>query len=121
MRVLAAVLAVAVAGCADTARQGAEQRLSALVGVSEQELVRRMGAPTRVGEEDGQRVVVYYQYWPDFAFFGTRSDDDALQATPGLIDRYCETRFAVAQGRVEGFALRGSACGWGGYPVIAPA
>lgn len=122
MHQLFAVLlaAVLVTGCANQAQETVRSRLGALVGAPEQDLARRLGEPTRVYEADGRKFVAYYKYWPDFVY-GFRPIDAPVYGASNLIDRFCETTFLVAQGRVAGFTLRGSSCGWGGYPVIAPA
>ncbi len=119
---LAVMMAVPLlAGCVDSARVGQEARLHTLVGGSEQDLVRRMGAaPSQVNEQRGLRYLSWMHYWPEqspgaMAVAPSRAPGDA-----GASTRFCETTFAVEQGRVAGYSLRGDSCGWGGYPRVAP-
>ncbi len=114
MRHLAAlVLATAsLAGCADGNSLGTyEKQLNTLVGQSEADLTRRMGTPTSVTDAGGQRTLVYYLDWPGWA--GKQG------GVPGP-DRYCRITFPIQGGKVASYAVRGQACGWDGYPMIAP-
>ena len=133
MIVLAAAFLV-LAGCATTGRPELEARLGELMGVPEAELVRRVGVPARVHDAEGRRFLAYVELWPDVAYmpwtsFGAghfgRGGGMGIGmgygfGSPQFIDRYCEATFEVSQGRVAGFALRGSSCGWSGWPVILP-
>ena len=113
--ILAAALAL-LSACADgrTAQGDLEARLQGLVGVPERDLVRRMGtSPTRVLEQGGTRYVSWLFAWP-----GTRRDG---AAEPEETAPFCEATFAVEQGLVAGYGLRGDRCGWGGHPRVAPA
>lgn len=126
MRVVWLLAALALGGCANAGVQDLEARLGTLIGASEDDLVRRVGVPARMHETEGRRYLAFVQHWPDFAFFpGTGFYQGAYgyryRRGPELVDRHCEVIFEVAQGRVAGFALRGSACGWNDWPVIAPA
>jgi hypothetical protein len=110
-----------VAGCVDPNKVGLEARLQTLVGGSEQDLVRRLGAaPTQVVERGGIRYVSWMYFWPEQSYGAVAM---APSATPGAADRttrFCEATFAVEQGRVGGYSLRGDWCAWGGYPRVAP-
>ncbi len=117
---LAALIAAPLlAGCVDSGRVGQEARLQTLVGGSEDDLVRRMGAaPSRVSEQGSLRYLSWMHYWPEQghgAIAPTREPGES-----GRVARFCETTFAVEQGRVAGYSLRGDSCGWGGYPRVAP-
>ena len=126
------MLLLGLAGCATTGRQELEARLAGLVGASEAELVRRVGVPARVHEAEGRRFLAYVERWPDVAYapwagFGGgywgRGGGFGMGygfAAPQLIERYCEATFEVSGGRVAGFSLRGSSCGWSGFPVVQP-
>jgi hypothetical protein len=108
-----------LAGCVNSAQVGQEARLQSLVGNSEQDLVRRMGAaPTRVTEQGGLRYVSWMHYWPEQGAMATTPPVQPAGAVPTT--RFCETTFAVDQGRVAGYSMRGDYCGWGGYPRVAP-
>jgi hypothetical protein len=119
---LAVVIAVPLlAGCVDSGRVGQEARLQTLVGGSEQDLVRRMGSPaSKVTEQGGPRYMSWMHSWPGqspgmMAMPSDRMPGDAVGAA-----RFCETTFALDQGRVAGYSLRGDSCGWGGYPRVEP-
>jgi hypothetical protein len=109
----AALLAVvALAACADNNEFAVYQKqLNTLVGGTEADLVRRMGQPTRTTDAGGQRALVYYLDWPGSA--GKNA------GVPGP-DRFCELTFPIAGGKVASHAARGKACGWDGFPEIAP-
>jgi hypothetical protein len=113
--VLAASLAL-LAACGEGPREQLEGRLQGLVGASETDLVRRMGGePTRVVEQGSTRYVSWTILWPTYPN-GPVVPEEAEQA-----GRFCETTFAVEQGRVAGYGLRGEGCGQGGFPRVAPA
>jgi len=131
------VVAVAVlmlAGCASSGRPELEARLGELMSIPEAELVRRVGVPARVHEAQGRRFLAYVELWPDVAYTpwtsigighfgrggGIGMGMGSSFGSPQFIDRYCEATFEVAEGRVVGFAVRGSSCGWSGWPVILP-
>jgi len=123
---------MALAGCATGGRQDLEARLGEMVGVAEAELVRRVGVPARVHEAEGRRFLAYVEHWPDIAYMPWGGYGTRMYGRGGMfgmavgggsfqfIDRYCEATFEVADGVVSGFALRGSSCGWSGWPVILP-
>ena len=132
MRGFALVAMLLLAGCANEGRAALEARLGTLVGSSEAELVRRVGVPARVYDADARRFLVYVELWPDVAYspwsgfgfgFGGRHGGVGMAygfGSPGLVDRYCEATFELAEGRVVAVGIRGSSCGWSGWPVIAP-
>jgi hypothetical protein len=119
---LPALLATALAaGCADSSIGNLERRLGALVGIPEDELVRRFDLRPHITEADGARQITFVQNWPDFVMMSFRPIDAPTPNVPGLIDRYCAYTFTIREGRVAAYAFQGAACGWGGYPVIRPA
>lgn len=110
-----AVSLVLLGACAETRTGELEARLQGLVGARESDLVRRMGTvPTRVVEQGDTRYVSWLYAWPGTPQGGPAADPD--EPAP-----FCEATFAVEQGRVAGYGLRGDRCGWGGYPRVAPA
>jgi len=129
-----AVAFLVLAGCASSGRPELEARLGELMSIPEAELVRRVGVPARVHEAEGRRFLAYVELWPDVAYTpwtsigighfgrggGIGMGMGSSFGSPQFIDRYCEATFEVAEGRVAGFALRGSSCGWSGWPVILP-
>ncbi len=117
MRHLALImLAGLLAGCANqlAIRQA---RLAQLVGHSEGELIQQMGVPNRTYETEGVKYLAYddtrtevlepppaYPYGPAFwSWYGGGWP-------PQVMNTVCETTFAVAQGMVRSFVLRGNAC-----------
>lgn len=122
-------------GCANHALEDLEARLGTLMGASEEDLVRRMGVPSRSYDTEGRKFLAYLERWsdpvvtPHVGFgggFGHRGFHGAglgygFNGYSQTIERFCETTFEVVRGKVAGYALRGSSCGWGGLPVIAPA
>jgi len=122
---------LALAGCATGGVAEVEARLGELVGVAEAELVRRVGVPQRVHEANDRRFLAYVEYWPGmpaprFAAFGVGGwyhgglGMGFGHSIPPAPERFCEATFEVNAGRVAGFQLRGTACGWSGWPAILP-
>lgn len=112
---LAAALAL-LAGCADSGRGDLEARLQGLVGLGEPELARRMGGvPTRVVEQGSTRYLSWVLFWP------AQAGGAIVPAEAEEEGRFCETTFALEQGRVAGYGLRGERCGRDGWPRLAPA
>jgi len=112
-----------VAGCVDPNEVALEARLQTLVGGSEADLVRRLGAaPTQVVDRGGIRYLSWMYFWPVQPYGTVAAAPSAVPyGAPDRSNRFCETTFAVEQGRVAGYSLRGDWCGWGGYPHVAPA
>ncbi|MDR3538637.1 MAG: hypothetical protein P4L71_19230 [Acetobacteraceae bacterium] len=110
------LLAGMLAGCVNqlAIRQA---HLAQFVGRSEGELVQQMGVPNRTYETEGVKYLAYdegglqvlppppaYPYGPQFwAWYGGGWP-------PQVVNTLCETTFAVAQGVVRSFTLRGNAC-----------
>jgi hypothetical protein len=129
MRGIVTGLALLVlAGCGDPGRAELEARLGELVGRSEVELVRRMGAPARVVEAGGRRFLAWSHSWLEppyvpgaaaagFAGWGPGGFGMYGFGGPMLVERGCEATFEVAQERVAGFTLRGNACRWLPWPA----
>ena len=123
MRAFAAVAIVVplLTGCANDTTANLDARLSGLVGASQAELERRVGPPTRSFQTDGRMFLAYTERWPDISLYGLGRRGTLPTDIPPLYERFCEITFELAQGRVNGFAYRGSSCGWGGRPMIEPA
>jgi hypothetical protein len=114
-RVVLFVLAGWLAGCVD---QLAERQayLSHLVGQPETTLLQQMGVPTRTYETAGMKFLAYDEHRVDIIsafpmygpfFMGWYGGG----FPPQVIDQQCETTFAVSDGTVRSFTLRGNACG----------
>ena len=123
-----------LAGCANHTQQDLEARLGTLIGAPEADLVRRMGVPSRSYETEGRKFLAYFEPWADYAMVPGASFSGGMfggggglgvgygyRHYPEMVNRFCETTFEVVRGRVASFTLRGSSCGWGGWPVIGPA
>lgn len=121
-----------LAGCATNWRQDLEARLTPLLGVSEDELIRRVGVPNRTAETGDRRFLAYEHRWADYAaapVWGMGTGYWGAGAGFGWgwggyavpVERSCEITFELAGGRVSGFTLRGGSCGWTPWPQIAPA
>lgn len=111
------LLAGLLAGCTNqlAARQA---RLAPLIGQTEGTLVQQFGVPDRTYETEGVKYLAYeearvdvipgmpgYSYGPPFwGWYGSGFP-------PQVVTMVCETTFAVANGVVRSFTLRGNACG----------
>lgn len=112
------VLALFLAGCTDQlARRQAS--LNLLVGHPEQELVGQLGVPTRTYETGGLKYLAYDESRVDIVpslppygpgpwwYYGGYGGG----FPPQVVNLVCETTFAVADGVVKSYTLRGNACG----------
>jgi len=97
-------------GCAETGRSGFDVRMGALVGLSEEALRGRMGAPDYDHTHEGRRSLGYSETWTETVFQPGGGPGGMFQE----LTRRCEVIFAVDEGRVAGFRTRGGACGWAG-------
>ena len=95
-----------------------QQLLAPLVGVSETELVQRMGVPNRSFESGGIKFLAYDERrfdvlprvgpfpgwgpWP-YGYY-------SYGLPPEVLERSCETTFEIVGGRVRSFSLRGNDC-----------
>lgn len=119
--------ALAVSGCANYGLQQRQAELAPLIGHTEQDLVQRMGVPTRTYETGGTKYLAYNESRTEFepgfgpyyagGFYG-RGLYGGFGGyyggfPPEVIQRNCETTFEVAGGAVRSFALRGNSCGYG--------
>jgi hypothetical protein len=110
-------LALLLSGCVDQlARRQA--LLDRFVGRPEPELVQQLGVPARTYETGGVKYLAYDEskleivpevpfgagpWWAYGAYGGG--------FPPQIINLVCETTFAVADGVVKSYTLRGDACG----------
>jgi hypothetical protein len=109
------LLLALVSGCAiGPSRQ---QLLAPFIGVSETELVQRMGVPNRTIESGGIRFLAYDERRIDvipgvgpFPGWGPWYYGYYGGLPPEVIVRSCETTFEIAGGRVRSFSLRGNDC-----------
>ncbi len=115
------VVLALLAGCERQSPAELHGRLAALVGISETELVRRVTGPPTLREVDGRRFVSFTEAWP-YVPASPRGQmwGFDFQPNPAHRGHVCEANFEIVQDRVAGYFLRGDACGWDGWPVIAP-
>ena len=117
MRRAILVLTILLAGCANRLAQR-QAFLAQFVGKPEAFLVQQLGVPTRSFATDGVKYLAY-----------TESRIDIIPGTPGFgfaapfwgwfgggfppqaVNMVCDTTFAVSDGTVRSFTLRGNACG----------
>jgi hypothetical protein len=110
------LLALLLAACSDelAARQA---YLNQFVGHPEPQLVQQMGVPDRSYETGGVKYLAYderrlnivppappYNVGPWYGYYGGAFPAQVVELT-------CETTFAVTDGVVKSYTLRGNACG----------
>lgn len=106
--------AALLAGCAPAFDRPAF--LATFVGQPEDELVRRLGVPSRTFEANGRKFLAYAERRSEIipvgaGFGGYGYFGPSFGYIPSeVIDRSCETTFEVANGRVLTWLLRGNAC-----------
>lgn len=116
MRPLALLVCLLLGACVNTVAQR-QAFLAQFVGQPEGVVVQQLGVPSRTIETGGVRYLAY-----------TEQRQDIVGLTPGwvpgppgwgwpggsypaqIVTWTCETTFAVVQGRVQSFTLRGNAC-----------
>lgn len=113
----AILLAALVAGCAPAFDRPAF--LASFIGQPEDEVVRRLGVPSRSYETGGRTFLAYADrrvdvvpagpFFGGFGYLGAGYGGYAA-FPPQVITRACETTFELADGRVVTWALRGNAC-----------
>ncbi len=112
--VICAALAL-LAACGESGRTELEARLQRLVGMGEPQLIQRMGGvPTREVEQGRTRYLSWVLLWP------SRPGAAVRRAEAEAEERLCEATFALEEGRVAGYGLRGERCGHGAWPELAP-
>jgi hypothetical protein len=112
------VPALLLAGCVNQLAQR-QAYLDRFVGHPEPELVQQLGVPNRTYETGGLKYLAYdenriqlvptlppYGPGPGWAF-GSYGGG----WPPQVVNLNCETTFAVADGMVKSYTLRGNACG----------
>lgn len=117
MRRVVLVLAILLAGCVNRLAQR-QAYLARFVGKPEAFLVQHMGVPSRSFEAGGVRYLAYTESridiipgWtphylgpPYWGWYGGGFP-------PQVVNMVCEMTFAVRDGTVRSFSLRGNACG----------
>jgi len=118
---LALLLAVPLllAGCADYGRAEREARMAAFVGVSETDLIRQLGVPTRTVDSGGHRFLAYVksqvELVPATPFYGFGPGGFYPWGYGGgfpahAVEWRCETTFELVDGKVFAWSQRGNYC-----------
>ena len=117
MRRLVVALALVLAACADPAAIARHTaRMNAYVGLSETELVRQLGVPSRSVDSDGHRFLAYstsqVDIWPSSPFMGFRHYGYGYGGgfPPQVVQWRCDTTFELVAGQVISWSQRGNNC-----------
>jgi hypothetical protein len=118
MRHICLLFAVLLAGCAGPTPAELDARLSGYVGLSEAQLVGRLGVPTARDTAGDHTTLAYsrgYQEWVQASPFNQDPPEllglDYNGMPPRLLTWSCETRFSLVAGRVTAAHQQGNYCG----------
>jgi hypothetical protein len=102
-------------GCTGHGSESHRADLARFVGISEAELVRRLGQPDSSSGDEGQKFVTYHNV--DARYInpaaGYRYDHDdrpVFGRAPAIAEFNCETTFVIDNGRVRAYDLTGNGC-----------
>jgi hypothetical protein len=113
-RLVLIVLTGLLGGCVDQLAMR-QQQLSQLVGRPEAELIQMMGVPSRSYESGGVKYLAYtdgrVEVVPAFPYNPPPWVWYGPAFPPQVVTLVCETTFAVSDGLVRSYTLRGNACG----------
>jgi len=117
-RLVLLCLIAALAGCGNPLAQR-QAFLDQFIGHPDQELVQKLGVPNRSYETGGVKYLAYVESkvtlvppvpaWgpgPPWAYGW-----NGAALPPQAVELRCETTFAVTDGIVKSYTLRGNACG----------
>jgi len=111
------VLATLLAGCGNQLAQR-QAYLNQFVGQPESAVVQQMGVPTRSFETGGVTYLAYTEsrvdVIPGLPAYGWGAPYWGWYGggiPPQVVTLTCETTFAVSNGAVQSYTLRGNACG----------
>ena len=116
-RVILLMLVVLLAACVNqlAARQA---YFSQFVGHPEADLVQQIGVPSRTYETGGVKYLAYTESrvdmvpgFPAYGYGGPYWGWYGGGFPPAVVNLTCEATFAVSDGIVRSFVLRGNACG----------
>ena len=116
-RAILILLVSMVAGCTNqlAARQA---YLNQFIGQSESVVVQQMGVPTRSIETEGVKYLAYSESrvdvvpgLPAYGWGAPYWGGYGGGIPPQVVTLSCETTFAVSNGTVQSYTLRGNACG----------
>lgn len=119
-RVLPLALAILVlAGCVDPHRAERAAHMAAFIGMSETDLIRELGVPTRTVDSNGHRFLAYRRSRLDivpgspfmpYGVYGWPAAGYGGGFPPQVVERGCETTFELVDGRVVHWSQRGNSC-----------
>ena len=116
-RFILPLLLPVLAGCTNGLAER-EAYLNQFIGWPENRLVRYLGVPSRTYENDGQRLLAYTESRIDLqpgmmpmGFGPWYGGWYGGGFPPQVVNRVCETTFAIVDDKVASFTLRGNACG----------
>lgn len=103
------LLAGLLAGCSSTQEDLARRGQKELVGLPEAQLLACAGEPTALNREQDTVLWSYFRESSASAQMSVDEDKSPLSRNPGSYEyfRYCETTFALRQGRVVDVAMKG--------------
>ncbi len=110
MKALSFLLIVGLlAGCSTAQEDLALRGQKELLGLSEPQLLACAGEPTARNRENGVDLLSYFRESSASAQMSVDRDTSPLSRTPAPYEyfRYCETTFALRQGRVFDVAMKG--------------
>lgn len=98
-----------LAACSSAQEEMALRGQKELIGLPEAQLFACAGEPTARNRENGTSLYSYFRESTASAQMSVERDTSPLSRTPGAYEyfRYCETTFAVRQGRVVDIAMKG--------------
>jgi len=114
-RIILLLVAGLLAGCVDQLAKR-EAYLKQFIGQPEAAVVQAMGVPTRSIETGGVKYLAYTEHRVDIVP-GTPSYGPWFSGwygggfPPQVVEWNCETTFAITDGKVANYTLRGNACG----------
>ncbi len=108
-------LALLVCGCTGHGSESHRAELSKFIGMSEAELVRRLGQPDESSGDVRQGFVIYDNVDARYvnASAGYHYDHDyryGFGRAPAIAEFNCKTTFVIENGRVRAYDLTGNGC-----------
>jgi hypothetical protein len=108
-------LSLVACGCTGHGSEAHRTDLAKLVGMTETELVRRLGQPDSSSGDISQKFLVYDNIDARYvhASAGYRYDHDygySFGRAPAIAEFNCKTTFVIVSGRVRAYDLTGNGC-----------
>ena len=108
-------LALLVFGCTGHGSESHRAELSSFVGLSEAELVRRLGQPDASSGNVGQQFLVFNNIDaryvnPSAGYHYDHDNSYSSGRAPAIAEFNCKTTFVIENGRVRAYDLTGNGC-----------